>query len=118
MKKCINYYKQMRVILAYDLPMVMDEDVFNYNVFKRNLKKLGFYMIQFSIYTKVLTNETAYLQLQKKLNYIIPKKGSIIILKVTEKQFQNLIYLRGEKNLFETIVGGNELVIFKDKTND
>ncbi len=106
-------YRQMRLILIYDLPMVEDVERRDYNVFHRKLKKLGFYMIQYSVYTKVLQNDTKLTQIENKLNYIIPKRGKVIIFKLTEKQYLDIKYLRGDKNLYETIVGGNDLVIFK-----
>lgn len=116
--KYINFYKQMRMLLIYDLPMKEQSDHKIYNRFYRKLKRLGFYMLQYSVYTKVLNNDTVYKQIYNKLNYIIPEKGSIIIFKLTEKQFQNMIYLRGEKNKFETIVGGRELVVFSSDISD
>ncbi len=116
--KYINYYKQMRLILIYDLPMVEKEENKIYSIFHKRLKRLGFYRLQYSVYTKVLNNETAYQQMNNKLNHIVPNKGSIILFKLTEKQFQKLVYLRGEKNRFETIVGGQELVIFKEDNDD
>lgn len=114
----INNYKQMRLILIYDLPTVEDIDQRIYNKFHNQLKKNGFYMLQYSVYIKVLSNDTAYSQMYSKLGKIVPKKGSVIAFKLTEKQFQSMVYLRGEQNLFETIVGGNELVIFRGDEND
>lgn len=108
----INYYKQMRLILIYDLPIQEDEDRRIYQRFNKNIKRLGFNMLQFSVYTKVLQNDTSYNQNVIRLNKIIPKKGNIIIFKLTEKQFQNMQYLTGTQNRYETLVGGKELVIF------
>ena len=108
----ISNYRQMRAIIIYDLPMIDDEDKKIYRLFRKNIIKLGFYMIQYSVYTKVLQNESSYLQLCNKVKTIVPDKGHIIIFKITEKQFSDMIYLSGIKNKFETIVGGNELVIF------
>lgn len=108
----INYYKQMRLILIYDLPTVEEEERKIYQKFNKDIKKMGFSMLQFSVYTKVLQNDTSYSQNIIRLNRIIPKKGSIIIFKVTEKQFQDMLYLTGTKNKYESIVGGRELVIF------
>lgn len=116
--KYINFYKQMRVILIYDLPMVEENDRRIYNQFHNKLKKNGFYMIQYSVYTKVLQNDSSIKQIETKLSNIIPSKGSIIILQLTEKQFQGLKYLRGEKNRFESLVGGKELVVFGGEEND
>lgn len=108
----ISNYRQMRAIIIYDLPMVNDEDRKIYSLFRKNIIKLGFYMIQYSVYTKVLQNESSYMQLCNKVKNLVPDKGHIIIFKITEKQFGDMIYLSGIKNKFETIVGGNELVIF------
>ena len=108
----INYYKQMRIILVYDLPVVEDEDRKIYHKFNNDINRMGFIMLQFSVYTKVIQNDTSYKQNLLKLNKIIPKKGSIIVLKVTEKQFQDMKYLTGVKNRQEALVGGRELVIF------
>lgn len=108
----INYYKQMRLILIYDLPTVEEEERKIYQKFNKDIKKMGFSMLQFSVYTKVLQNDTSYSQNLIRLNKIIPKKGSIIIFKITEKQFQDMQYLTGTKNRYEALVGGRELVIF------
>ena len=108
----INYYKQMRVLLIYDLPMDDDENRRIYNHFHKSIISLGFYMLQFSVYTKVIQNDTSFKQQYKKLEKLVPTKGNIIILKITEKQYQDMIYLTGEKNKFDLLVGGKELVVF------
>ena len=109
----INYYKQMRAIIIYDLPMISDEDRHIYNQFHNRLKGLGFYMLQYSVYTKTIQNDTSYNQYYNKLQKIVPKRGNIILLRLTEKQFQDMVYLRGEKNKQEMIVGNNDLIFFK-----
>lgn len=106
----------MRAIVIYDLPMIDEKDRRTYAIFRRKLLNLGFYMIQYSVYTKVLQNESTYNQLVKKVKLIVPDRGHIMIFKITEKQFNDMIYLTGIKNKFEAIVGGNELVIFGGDT--
>lgn len=102
----------MRLILLYDLPVSEDIDQKIYNKFHKDIIRLGFYMLQYSIYTKVVVNDTLQKQYISKIERIIPKKGNIILFKITEKQYQDIIYLRGEKNKFDVLVGGKELVIF------
>ena len=111
----INYYKQMRVLLIYDLPMEDEKSRRIYSKFHKDIISLGFYMLQFSVYTKTIQNETVFKQQCMKLEKIIPTKGNIMILRVTEKQYQDMIYFTGEKNKFEMLVGGKELVVFGDK---
>ena len=108
----VNYYKQMRIILLYDLPTVEEKDKKEYTKFHKKMIDLGFHMLQYSVYVKVLQNETNYKQIISRLNNIVPNKGQIILFKVTEKQYQDIYYLKGEQNKYDSIVGGNELVIF------
>ena len=105
-------YRQLRAILIYDLPMVDDEDRNVYSLFRKNIIKLGFYMVQYSVYTKVLQNENSYYQLCSKIKSVVPDKGHIVVFKMTEKQYEDMIYFAGIKNRFDSIVGGNELVVF------
>ena len=108
----VNYYKQMRLLLIYDLPMLEDEDKRTYQRFHNILISIGFYMLQYSVYAKVIQNDQAYGQLTSKINKILPQKGNIALLKVTEKQYEEMIYLKGEQNKFDALVGGKELIVF------
>lgn len=114
----INLYKQMRLILIYDLPVTEELDKKIYSKFHRNIIRLGFYMLQYSVYSKVIQNDTSMKQYMMKLERVIPEKGHIILMKITEKQYQNMIYLRGEKNKFDVLVGGKELVVFGGDEDD
>ena len=110
----VNLYRQMRLILIYDLPVIEESDKRIYSRFHKNIIKLGFYMLQYSVYVKVINNDTSLKQSILKIEKIIPEKGNIMIMKITEKQYQDMIYLRGEKNKFDILVGGKELVVFGD----
>lgn len=116
--KYISNYKQMRLILIYDLPMQEDLDRKIYEKFHKKLTTLGFNMLQYSVYSKVIRNDDGYKQIKQKTEEIIPKKGKIIIFKITENQYQNMIYLRGEQNKFDVLVGNKELVVFKGESSD
>ena len=113
----VNYYKQMRVFSIYDLPTIDDEDRKIYQKFHTQLTKLGFYMLQYSVYVKVVQNDLSYKQYISKVNNILPQKGNIAILKLTEKQYEDMIYLRGEQNKFDSLVGGKELIVFGGDCN-
>lgn len=113
-----NEYRKMRMILLFDLPSVEKEDIAASNKFVRNLKKIGFYMLQYSVYVKNVTNQSEYYRITNKVKSIVPKKGNIIIMKLTEKQYNDMVYLRGDKNQFEAIVGNNNLVFFGGDNDD
>ncbi len=108
----ISDYRKMRAIILFDLPSVEKQDMANNQKFMKKLKKIGFYMLQFSVYTKVLINQSEYDRIIKKVKQIIPNKGNIIILKLTDKQYNDMIYLNGEKNKYDSIVGLNNVVYF------
>ena len=108
----ISDYRKMRAIILFDLPSVENQDIANNQKFIKKLKKIGFYMLQFSVYTKVLINQSEYDRIIKKVKQIIPNKGNIIILKLTDKQYNDMIYLNGEKNKYDSIVGLNNVVYF------
>ncbi len=114
----INLYKQMRLLLIYDLPMVDEMDRKIYSKFHRDITRLGFYMLQYSVYSKVVQNDTSMKQYLFKVERITPKKGNIVLIKITEKQYQDMIYLRGEKNKFDVLVGGKEFVVFGGDEDD
>ena len=108
----ISDYRKMRAIILFDLPSVEKQDIANNQKFIKKLKKIGFYMLQFSVYTKVLINQSEYDRIIKKVKQIIPNRGNIIILKLTDKQYNDMIYLNGEKNKYDSIVGLNNVVYF------
>lgn len=108
----ISDYRKMRAIILFDLPSVEKQDMANNQRFIKKLKKIGFYMLQFSVYTKVLINQSEYDRIIKKVKQIILNKGNIIILKLTDKQYNDMIYLNGEKNKYDSIVGLNNVVYF------
>lgn len=78
------------MIVFFDLPVETSTDKKNYRKFRKFLIENGYIMIQFSVYAKIILNHSA-LQLQKnKVRQNIPKKGSVDILVVTEKQFNGI----------------------------
>ena len=106
-------YRKMRMILLFDLPTTEEDDTRNYRRFLTKIKKLGFYMLQYSVYAKALVNQFDYDSVAIKVNKIIPNRGSILILKLTEKQYANMQYLSGEQNHYDTIIGNRNIVFFK-----
>ena len=88
----------MRMILMFDMPVETAEERKAYRKFRKFLIKEGFIMHQFSVYSKLLLNSSANNALLERLKVNNPKKGSITLLTVTEKQFSRMIYLNGEKD--------------------
>lgn len=88
----------MRMILMFDMPVETAEERKAYRKFRKFLIKEGFIMHQFSVYSKLLLNNSANNAMLERLKVNNPKKGSITLLTVTEKQFSRMIYLNGERD--------------------
>lgn len=102
-------YKYMRSVLFFDLPTLTDKDRKSYRKFVRGIKKLGFYMLQESVYIKMSIDHQLMNSTIKKVKMISPNKGSIMILNVTEKQFSQLNIIVGENST--DVVDSDERVI-------
>lgn len=88
----------MRLLLMFDMPTQTSEERKSYRKFRNFLINEGFIMHQFSVYSKILLNNTASNAMIKRLEKNNPQKGHISVLTVTEKQFSRMIYLSGEQD--------------------
>ncbi len=86
----------MRMILFFDLPRLTSKEISSAARFVKDLKKEGFVMLQESVYSKLLLNMSTFDVVRKKIDKIKPKKGNIMLLTVTEKQFNSIEMILGE----------------------
>lgn len=107
-----SLYKKVRILVLYDLPMVDIEDRKEYTKFRRDILKLGCYLVQFSVYAKVIKNDIYYKAFIDKLKNIMPEKGEVRVVKLTEKQYEDMLFLNGSQNNFEKKISDNSLVVF------
>lgn len=102
------------MMLMYDLPFDEPDQVKQYNTFRKRIKRLGFYPLQYSVYVKVVPNNTNYKTLIRKIYNDLPNDGNIRLIKITEKQYEDMLFLKGTRNLHEQIVGDNQVVVFRE----
>ena len=86
----------MRVLVFFDLPTLTAEDRKNYREFRKQLLKNGFYMLQESVYCRMVLNQSAENNLRQTLRKIKPENGLVMVLSVTEKQFAKADILVGD----------------------
>ena len=89
-------YRFMRVLVMFDLPTETAEDRKNYRKFRTMLIKNGFLMMQESVYTRMLINQTAVKTVAETVAKNKPPRGLVQLLTVTEKQFSKMEYIVGE----------------------
>ncbi|SDL44848.1 CRISPR-associated protein Cas2 [Streptococcus equinus] len=100
----------MRMILMFDMPTETVEERKAYRKFRKFLLSEGFIMHQFSVYSKLLLNNSANKAMIDRLQANNPKKGSITLLTVTEKQFARMIYLNGERDM--SVANSDKRLVF------
>ena len=86
----------MRILLFFDLPTLTAEHLKAYRNFVKNIKKDGFYMLQESVYVKMVIDKQASDASINRINKFIPKEGNVITLAITEKQFNSMNVIVGE----------------------
>lgn len=112
--------KFMRVLLMFDVPTKSKKDQKNASKFRTSLIKLGFFMMQFSVYVKICKGLTSAKTTIKSVERILPPYGNIRVLTITEKQFDNMQILLGGVSFNEKMNDDKNLVLFEydEKTQD
>ncbi|MGO2084135.1 CRISPR-associated endonuclease Cas2 [Vagococcus sp.] len=95
----------------FDLPSETNSEKKEYRIFRKNLLENGFVMLQYSIYYRSLPNRSSLKKYEGILKRFVPKGGNVRLLYVSEKQFQDMILLAGNRSKQEEIVGSNRLVV-------
>lgn len=90
-------YRFMRVIVFFDLPVLTNANRKAYRDFRKFLLKSGFMMVQESVYCKLVPNSTVGDSTIENVKKNKPPEGLVQALKVTEKQYNKMEYIVGDK---------------------
>ncbi|WP_243206958.1 CRISPR-associated endonuclease Cas2 [Lentihominibacter hominis] len=101
----------MRLLCMFDLPVETGDEKRSYRIFRKNLIKEGFIMLQYSVYMRTCPNREYAHALEKRLKKYIPANGNIRLVSITEKQYEDMIFLVGSKQATEEAVGTERMVI-------
>lgn len=99
----------MRVVFFFDLPTETAEERRDYRRFRAALLKNGFFMMQESVYSKIILNNTAANVIKETVRKLKTGKGLIQMLTVTERQFENMEFVLGKKQ--STVVDTAERLV-------
>ena len=99
----------MRVVVFFDLPTETAEERRDYRRFRAALLKNGFFMMQESVYSKIILNNTAANVIKETVRKLKTGKGLIQMLTVTERQFDNMEFVLGKKQ--STVVDTAERLV-------
>jgi CRISPR-associated protein Cas2 len=93
----LNAYRIMWILVLFDLPTETKQERKIASKFRKDILKDGFTMFQFSIYLRHCAsaeNATVHINRVKK---ILPEKGHIGIITITDKQFGMIEIFFGKK---------------------
>ncbi|KAA6332296.1 CRISPR-associated endoribonuclease Cas2 [termite gut metagenome] len=97
--------------MFFDLPTETKKEKKAYSDFRKKLQSDGFTMFQFSIYLRhCASRENADVHI-KRVKVILPEKGEVGILCVTDKQFGSMELFIGKKEV-PTSTPGQQLELF------
>lgn len=100
----LNEYRILWILVFFDLPTETKKDRQIYTRFRKEIMKDGFSMFQFSIYLRHCSSrENAEVHI-KRVKKILPVKGHVGIITITDKQFGMMELFNGkeEKDLPKT----------------
>ncbi len=106
-------YRNMRVMVLFDLPSVSKVEKRNYVRFRKRIMEDGFMMLQFSIYVRYCRNPQDAKKHIQRIESFAPRDGNIRILCITEHQFEEMILLVGEESETEKTVKKEYLVVIE-----
>ena len=107
----LNRVRYMRLLVFFDLPVETAKQRKAYRLFRRYLIKEGYLMLQESVYAKLVVNEASGGAAIERMRKNRPKEGLVQVLKVTEKQYESMIFITGERGEFEEVNTMDEFVI-------
>lgn len=93
----------------FDLPVLTAQNRKEYQRFRKYLIKSGFLMLQESVYCKLVPNIPAADAVIDNIQKNRPSEGLVQVLKVTEKQYNNMVYIVGEQK--QEIISSTERII-------
>ena len=85
----------MWILVHFDLPTETKKDRKNYTQFRKKIMADGFNMFQFSMYIRHCSSKENTEVHIKRVKSILPPKGHIGILTITDKQFGMMEIFRG-----------------------
>jgi len=100
----------MRILVMFDLPVDTKEKRKQYTNFHKFLINDGYIMMQYSVYSRVTLNHDDMKKHIQRLIRNLPKYGSVRVLELTEKQYNSMKILVGEKTAKENYLVPKDII--------
>ncbi len=77
----------MWLFVLFDVPTRTQAERRRYTIFRKELQRRAFSMLQFSVYARCYPNEEAASRVRSQIQNLIPRRGKVRLLSVTDHQF-------------------------------
>lgn len=104
--------RYMRLLVFFDLPVSTAKERKEATQFRNFLIKDGFYMLQFSVYSRICNTIESAKMHEDRISKVVPKIGSVRSLIVTEKQYTSMRILVGSLKKKEKRVKSSQISFF------
>ncbi len=94
----LNAYRIMWILVHFDLPTETKKDRKAYSIFRKKILQDGFQMFQFSMYIRHCSSKENAEVHMKRVKKILPARGHVGILCITDKQFGMMEIFHGREN--------------------
>jgi CRISPR-associated protein Cas2 len=78
------------LMAMFDLPVKTKADRRNYTRFRKQLLKLGFLQMQYSVYARFFSQEREAWPIKRAIRVALPPRGELRLLTVTNRQFEKM----------------------------
>jgi CRISPR-associated protein Cas2 len=95
-KNWLSGYNILWVLVMFDLPVVEKSDRRAATNFRNFLLDQGFAMAQFSVYYRIVSGKDKGHTLENKIRENLPEFGSVQIVSITDKQYENIKVFNGK----------------------
>jgi CRISPR-associated protein Cas2 len=93
----LNAYRIMWIFVFFDLPTETKKDRKQAAYFRKCLLKDGFAMMQYSVYLRHCASSESADVHEKRINTNLPKSGKVSVLRITDKQYGNIMNFWGKE---------------------
>ena len=100
----------MKIMVFFDLPVTTKAKRKAYAKFRKNLISEGFSMLQFSVYVRTVRNNDDARKYVSRVRSFLPPEGSVRIMTVTEKQFDSMQIVVGQKTMEEDYLDTKDII--------
>ena len=78
-----------------------------YTKLRKFLISDGYNLLGPEVFMRICTNRKSAKKHLRRMEVFAPETGTVRVLKLTEKQYENIFFLAGDKDCQEKIVGSN-----------